>query len=495
MDRLKVLVVDDTPSAVQLLIDTLSTEQYNVLTATTGPECLEVASRETPDVILLDVMLPGMSGFDVCQQLREQPTLSDITIIMLTALDDRRARISAFSAGADDFLTKPFDRVELRLRLRGIARLNRFRRLLEQHRAYEDLARLSPDGILSLDGDGRILFGNPSSSAMVGVVGGRPFASLFHHDDQSRVEDYRAQVMSGREVSHRFTARLIDEAGRIVHTECTLGRVAIITGPQRASVVMRDVSAQQAIETQIDKFERAELVAAASAEVAHDVSNFLLIAQTALFHVGHAIGDEHAAHGDLATAGDMVERAGNLLHSLARFDRVSHNTTRVELNAELRDTEPMLALLAEGTALSLELEPGPLWVSMPSAELHQVLSNLVANARDAAPEGSGLIRVRTSSSHDDSLDARGDRASQWHFIEVIDNGSGMSDEVVRQAFDQYFTTKGDAGTGLGLPSVHRIVSRHGGTIRIDSRVGVGSTFTIGFPAVQPDAVPSEVSTT
>ena len=495
MDRLKVLVVDDTPSAVQLLIETLSTEQYNVLTATTGPECLEVAARETPDVILLDVMLPGMSGFDVCQQLRELPTLSDITIIMLTALDDRRARLSAFSAGADDFLTKPFDRVELRLRLRGIARLNRFRRLLEQHRAYEDLARLSPDGILSLDGDGRILFGNPSSAAMVGVVGGRPFASLFHHDDQSRVEDYRAKVMSGREVSHRFTARLVDDGGHVVQTECTLGRVAIITGAQRASVVMRNVTAQHAIESQIDKFERAELVAAASAEVAHDVSNFLLIAQTALYHVGLAVGDGHRAQADLTTAGDMVERAGHLLHSLARFDRVDRDTDRVNLSRELRDTEPMLALLAEGASLSLELAEGPMWIAMPSAELHQVLSNLVANARDAMPDGAGLIRIRTSSSHDDGPDARGDRASQWHYIEVVDNGSGMSDDVVRQVFDQYFTTKGEAGTGLGLPSVHRIVSRHGGTIRIDSRVGVGSTFTIGFPAVQPDAVPSEVSTT
>ena len=495
MDRLKVLVVDDTPSAVQLLIETLSTEHYHVLTATTGPECLEVASHETPDVILLDVMLPGMSGFDICQQLREQPTLSDITIIMLTALDDRHARISAFSAGADDFLTKPFDRTELRLRLRGIARLNRFRRLLAQHRAYEDLARLSPDGILSLDGDGHILFGNPSSTAMVGVVGGRPFASLFHRDDQSRVEDYRAQVMSGREMSHRFTARLIDEAGHSVQTECTIGRVTIIAGAQRASVVLRDIAAQHALETQMDRLERAELVAAASAEVAHDVSNFLLIAQTALYHVERAIGAGHEAQADLATAGDMVERSGQLVHSLARFDRVDRDTTRVDLNTELRESEPMLALLARGATLSLELETGPMLVAMSSSELRQVLANLVANARDSMPDGPGLIRVRTSSSHDEGPDARSDHASPWHYLEVIDNGSGMSDEVVRQAFDQYFTTKGGAGTGLGLPSVHRIVSRHGGTIRIDSRVGVGSTFTIGFPAVPPDAVPPEISRT
>ena len=155
----------------------------------------------------------------------------------------------------------------------------------------------------------------------------------------------------------------------------------------------------------------------------------------------------------------------------------------------------MLGLLAEGATLSLELEPSPMVVAMPSAELHQVLSNLVANARDAMAGSPGLIRVRTSSSQVDAPDARGDHPSQWHYLEVIDNGSGMPDDVVRQVFDQYFTTKGEAGTGLGLPSVHRIVSRHGGTIRIDSRVGVGSTFSIGFPALQPDTVPTEVSTT
>ena len=145
---MKILIVDDTPSAVQLLIDTLSSEPYALLTASSGAACLDVASRERPDVILLDVMLPGLSGFDVCQRLRQTPGLSDIVVLMLTALDDRRARLAAFGAGADDFLAKPFDRVELRLRLRGIARLNRFRRIVDaQAQVSQTRARLALDAV------------------------------------------------------------------------------------------------------------------------------------------------------------------------------------------------------------------------------------------------------------------------------------------------------------------------------------------------------------
>lgn len=158
---MKILIVDDTPSAVRLLIDTLSSEPYELLTAASGTECLEVAARECPDVVLLDVMLPGMSGFETCQHLRQTTGVADIVVLMITALDDRRARLSAFAAGADDFLAKPFDRVELRLRLRGIARLNRFRKLAAmQAREADANARRAADALGVLQ-NARLLLGHP----------------------------------------------------------------------------------------------------------------------------------------------------------------------------------------------------------------------------------------------------------------------------------------------------------------------------------------------
>ncbi len=383
----KVLVVDDSPLAVQLIVDSLSTEPYTVLTADTGGACLEIAAQEMPDVVLLDVMLPGMSGFDVCQRLRATPGLADVTIIMLTALDDRAARHTAFSAGADDFLSKPFDRVELRLRLRGIARLNRFRRLTEQHREYEDLARLSPDGILSLDADGHILFGNPSAAALVGMVSGRPLVSIVHDDDRSRVADGLSLALHGRDGFERFTARLLALDGEALEAELTLGRVAILSGRQRASLVIRDLRERRTFESRLDRLSRAELVAGACAEIAHDAANFLVGTQIAL-HRAAGIGPaDHPLQEELETASAMVDRAGGLLQALARFQRTNGSVTAiVDLNVELRESEPWLTLLTNGATLHLALEDGSLPVAIQPAELHQVLSNLVTNARQSMGE-------------------------------------------------------------------------------------------------------------
>lgn len=127
-----VLVVDDEPSGRQTLESILDGEGYNIAMAENGMEALEQAKKLLPDVILLDVMMPGMTGYEVCQHVRADPLLAEIPIIVLTALDDRDSLLTALKAGADDFISKPFDRFELRARLLGITRLNRYRKLTEE---------------------------------------------------------------------------------------------------------------------------------------------------------------------------------------------------------------------------------------------------------------------------------------------------------------------------------------------------------------------------
>jgi putative two-component system response regulator len=100
--------------------------------AENGPQAIEKAKQLLPDVILLDVMMPGMTGFEVCQRIRSDPQIAEIPIIILTALDDRESLLNALKAGADDFISKPFDRYELRARLLGITRLNRYQKLLQE---------------------------------------------------------------------------------------------------------------------------------------------------------------------------------------------------------------------------------------------------------------------------------------------------------------------------------------------------------------------------
>ena len=118
----RILVVDDQPLNVKLLEAKLTSEYYDVLTASDGPSAIEIATTERPDVILLDVMMPGMDGFEVCRRLRAEPVTMHIPIVMVTALSDTEDRVVGLSAGADDFLTKPVEDLALLARVRSLLR-------------------------------------------------------------------------------------------------------------------------------------------------------------------------------------------------------------------------------------------------------------------------------------------------------------------------------------------------------------------------------------
>ncbi|MBE0669889.1 MAG: response regulator [Anaerolineales bacterium] len=136
----KVLIVDDEPTALTTLEAILSGEGYQLEYAASGKIALEKAEQLLPDLILLDVMMPGMNGFEVCRRLRATPKLAEVPIIILTALDDRSSRLQGIEAGADDFLIKPVDRQELQLRVRTILRLDRYRTLSNQRENLRKMA-------------------------------------------------------------------------------------------------------------------------------------------------------------------------------------------------------------------------------------------------------------------------------------------------------------------------------------------------------------------
>lgn len=127
-----VLIVDDEYSGRETLQSVLEGEGYELIMAENGLQAIEKAKAYQPDVILLDVMMPGMTGFEVCERIRSDPQVAEIPIIILTALDDRDSLLTGLKSGADDFISKPFDRFELRARLIGITRLNRFHKLVDE---------------------------------------------------------------------------------------------------------------------------------------------------------------------------------------------------------------------------------------------------------------------------------------------------------------------------------------------------------------------------
>ncbi len=134
-----VLVVDDEPDAREIVSALLQPHGYRLIFAEDGEQALQQAATYLPDVVVLDVMMPGMDGFTVCEQLRADPLLAEIPILLVTALNERESRLRGLEAGADDFLSKPVDPAELVARVRTIVRLNRYHRLLEERqRVFEE---------------------------------------------------------------------------------------------------------------------------------------------------------------------------------------------------------------------------------------------------------------------------------------------------------------------------------------------------------------------
>src|ERR1700744_1193301 len=121
----RVLVVDDIEVNVRLLEAKLLSEYYEVLTASSGPAALEIAGRDSPDIVLLDVMMPGMDGLEVCRRLKADPETRYIPVVMVTALSDVSDRLKGLELGADDFLTKPVNDLALFARVRSLIRLKR----------------------------------------------------------------------------------------------------------------------------------------------------------------------------------------------------------------------------------------------------------------------------------------------------------------------------------------------------------------------------------
>jgi two-component system, sensor histidine kinase and response regulator len=134
-----ILIVDDNASARETLVAMLENEGYRIELAEDGYQALQILNQLQPDLILLDVMMPGMDGFETCRRIRSTPQLAEVPIIILTALDDRASLLKGIESGADDFLIKPVDRYELIARVRTITRLNRYRTLKEQRENLREM--------------------------------------------------------------------------------------------------------------------------------------------------------------------------------------------------------------------------------------------------------------------------------------------------------------------------------------------------------------------
>ncbi len=224
-----ILIVDDIAANRETLRELLDLPDYRVVEATDGPTALRMAVEIPPDLVLLDVMMPGMDGYEVCRRLRSDARLAAVPVIMITALDDQASRLAGIEAGADDFITKPFNSVELRARVRTITRLNRYRRLLETQAALGE----SEARFLQMAGRSADVFWfatiNPMRftfvSAAVDKIWGWPAARFYeearlwgggiHPEDQPRVQAAYEEVCAGRSAQFAEEFRVVRPNGTV----------------------------------------------------------------------------------------------------------------------------------------------------------------------------------------------------------------------------------------------------------------------------------------
>jgi PAS domain S-box-containing protein len=354
-----------------------------------------------------------------------------------------------------------------------------FGEVAETKQYLEQLIRSAGDAIISVDDNGNIRGWNPAAERIFGLSAtqavGQAFASLLPPDP------YRAARAA---LSRDNPVRVFDVAtkradGRAQNLAVTLSFLAEREGGLEGMLaIVRDMTTQREIEAQMHQSERLTALGQRAGGIAHDFNNLLQAILGYAQLMARSPGNTDVVRRGL----DVIEKAANggaeTVRRIQKFARLRPDEPFVsmDLNQVVRDSLAITRPRWEekkvkgGVPLQLELELGPVPVVMGRpAELNEVFTNLVLNAIDAMPRG-GTLRIRTR---------LGDH--RHAVITVADTGMGMTEEVRKRVFDPFFTTKGEEGTGLGLSVSHSIVERHGGDLRVDSRPGEGTTFTITLP--------------
>lgn len=527
-----VLIVDDVTANRDLLRELLESDDYRLMEAADGPTALLLAAETPPDLVLLDVMLPVMNGFEVCRRLRANPRLAEVPVIMITALDDQTSRIAGFEAGADDFITKPFNRAELRARARTVTRLNRYRRLLDAQVAlrsseerFRVLFELGPVAIYSCDASGLILDFNrraaelwmsrPSErngndrfcgSYKMHGLDGTPMA----HDKCPMAEVVAGRIPWARDVEvviERPDGSRINVIANIIPLKDEEGA---ITG---AINCFHDITESKKAQEQMLRVQRLDNLGSLAAGIAHDFNNALapIIMAGPLIRQQLSAPDGQRRQGGNGTASSFpqpvnptspgverllsivekcAERGAGLVRQLLSFARgASGERQLLQARHILREVGDLVGAtfpksIAMKTVVSVELWP----IKANATQIHQVLLNLCVNARDAMPEGGELTltaknRTLDAAAASEISDAR---PGEFVVVEVKDSGAGIPMEVLARIWEPFFTTKGEGkGTGLGLSTVRGILHQHEGFVTVETREGRGTTFSAYLPAA-PD---------
>lgn len=493
----RILIVDDEDMNLVTLRAFLTADGYELHFAKRGREGCEKARALQPDMILLDVMMPEMDGFAVCREIRADPVIGRIPILLITALDDDSSRLKGIEAGADDFIVKPCRRNELRARVRTITSLNRFRTIAEQRTRFEQLYELAPVAIVLADSDGRVLDANPAAKSFLrpphsAVLTGASLPDCFAADGAGAVRRGIDAALRGTTPEPCEITFGADAGERILQLRISVvpdrgNRLLLlifddVTAERRARDALKKLNAEleDKVRARTQQLQEANtLLMSYASFVSHDLRSPLTVVRGYLGMIEEGLVPINAE------AAPMINRAGKaaammdqMVVNILQLAREEHEgSTKVQSPAV--DPTPVVDRLLTHFR-GIAQNPNTTWivgdlppVPVSTAVLERVFYNLLANAQKySAASAAPRIEIGARSSATGTV------------MFVRDNGIGFDSREAERLFRDFsrLSTAGKTdGLGLGLSLVARLVRSNGGRIWAEGESGAGATFFVEIP--------------
>ena len=527
----EIVVVDDDAESLKLLVDILAPEGYHVRPAHTGKLALASIAAAPPELILLDMRMPGIDGFEVCRRLKGFQQTRDVPVIFLSGSDLEEQHVEGFDLGAVDFVTKPFKHRELLARVRTQLELRRLRVELEKRvvERTEDLRLANEQLHCELadrkraeqtlrESEERFRSMADSTSVMICVCGPDKLATFFnkgwleftgrtieqelgygwtagvHPDDlkgclASYTASFEATPPQKCHIEYRLR-RMDGEYRSVVYNGVPRYEPGSAFAGYVASVIdVTDVKRAQEEELARQKLESLGVL---SAGIAHDFNNLLgsVIAEAGLAEA--ELAADSSPHEQIRRIKSIAFRATEIVRQLMIYS--GQEKGDIELLDLSQVVEEMLELLkisiSKRALLKTDLAKNLSAVPGNAPQIRQIVMNLVLNASEAIGEKGGVIHITTSRVRLEPHAALDGRASlpagDYLQLEVADTGCGMLEDLQAKVFDPFYTTK-SAGRGLGLAVVQTIVRNHGGAIKVTSALGRGTIVRILLPCADQPA--------